>query len=133
MTDLVGSGWAYPPRTNDRGGIAMVAGNDELDDALRMILATAPGERVMRPDFGCGIWNLLFAPLNAQTLGLIEGAVREAVTRWEPRVTLEDVSAVPAEKPGRVDIRISYRVASSNDRRNLVYPFYVIPVGEDRR
>lgn len=131
MTDFVGCGWAYPLGTNDRGGIAMAAGSEELDGALRMILATAPGERVMRPEFGCAIWDLLFATVNARTLGLIEDAVREAITQWEPRVELEDVSAVVAgEGPGRVDIVVTYQVTSTNDRRNLVYPFYVIPSGE---
>lgn len=130
MSDFVGSGWAFPLATDDRGGIAMTSHGEELDAALRMILSTAPGERVMRPTFGCAIWDLLFAPLNAQTLGLLEAAVREAITQWEPRVDVDKVTAAPGAEQGRVEIRLVYRVKASNDRRNLVYPFYIVPAGQ---
>jgi len=92
-----------------------------------MILTTAPGERVMRPDFGCAMWEQVFAPLDANTLGLIEQSVREAVARWEPRITLESVEAVPDDAGALIRIEIGYRVLATNDYRNLVYPFYVIP------
>jgi phage baseplate assembly protein W len=98
-----------------------------------MILGTAPGERVMRPEFGCRLWDLLFAPVDANTLGLMAEAVRDAVGRWEPRVVLEEVSPVPDPVDAAcVSIRLRYRVKPTNDRRNLVYPFYVIPP-EDQR
>ena len=106
----------------------MTAGSDDINSSIRMVLTTAPGERLMRPEFGCRIWELLFEPINANTLGLMSEAVREAVARWEPRVTLEDVRLEPAVgSTGEVKIHLDYRIRATNDQRNLVYPFYVIP------
>jgi phage baseplate assembly protein W len=93
-----------------------------------MIIETAPGERVMRPDFGCRIWDLLFTPIDANALGLMAQAVREAVGRWEPRIDLEDVVArIDPDDASRVLLDVTYTLRATNDRRNLVYPFYVIP------
>ena len=128
MTDFIGSGWAFPPTVSARGGLALVTGTDEIDGALRMILSTAPGERVMRPDFGCAAWDHVFDALNPNTLGLVEHAVQDAVRRWEPRVEVLEVTATGAGDGIVVDL--SYRVRSTNDRRNLVHPFYVI-AGEE--
>jgi phage baseplate assembly protein W len=103
-------------------------GGYEIDASIRMILSTAPGERVMRPDFGCEIWDLLFAPLEPNTFGTMDYVVRTALIQWEPRIDLLDVVVEPsAEEDGLVDILISYRIKATNDMRNLVYPFYVIP------
>jgi phage baseplate assembly protein W len=126
--DFVGRGWAFPGRVGPRGGIALITGADEIDASLRMIIGTAPGERVMRPEFGCAIWNLLFAPTDANTLGLMAQSVREAIGRWEPRVELGEVTTrVDPEDASRVSIDVRYVIRATNDRRNLVYPFYVIP------
>ncbi|MEI7926343.1 MAG: GPW/gp25 family protein [Chloroflexota bacterium] len=128
VSDFIGRGWTFPVRFTARGGIALTSGTEEVDAALRMILSTAPGERVMRPEFGCRIWDLLFHPLDANTIGQMEQSVRDAVGQWEPRIDLEDVRAVPDEEDvGLVRIEIAYRLRATNDRRNLVYPFYVIP------
>ncbi|WP_031077812.1 GPW/gp25 family protein [Streptomyces sp. NRRL S-118] len=129
MTDLIGSGWAFPAALTPAGTVRLVAGGEEIDAAVRMILSTAPGERVMRPDFGCAMWEQVFAPMNSGTLGLIEQCVREALARWEPRIVLEDVAAV-SDGESMVRIEVSYRVRATNDHRNLVHPFYVIP-GEE--
>ena len=130
--DFVGQGMCFPLAIDHTGGMAWSKGGDALDRSLRMILSTAPNERVMRPEFGCGIWDLLFAPLNASTLGLMADAVRQAVARWEPRVELEDVAVEPDEHDGgRVAIHVTYRTKDTNDRRNLVYPFYLIPHDEE--
>jgi uncharacterized protein len=125
--DLIGSGWAFPGQITPGGSVRLVSGGEEIDAALRMILTTAPGERVMRPDFGCAMWEQVFAPVNANTLGLIEQSVREAVTRWEPRVEIDSVRAEPEGDGSVIAIGIAYRVKATNDHRNLVYPFYVIP------
>ena len=125
--DLIGSGWAYPAELTPGGSVRLVTGGEEIDAAVRMILTTAPGERVMRPDFGCAMWEQVFAPLDPNTLGLIEQNVREALARWEPRITLVSVEAVPEDGGSMVRIEIGYRVLATNDHRNLVYPFYVIP------
>lgn len=127
-SDFVGRGIAFPMRVDQSGAIAFTSGTTDIDASLRMILTTAPGERVMRPFFGCRIWELLFEPINANTMGLMSEAVREAVGRWEPRITLEDVRIDADQREhGRVLIHLDYTVRATNDRRNLVYPFYVIP------
>jgi phage baseplate assembly protein W len=128
--DFIGNGWAFPAAINRNGSVRLVTGTDEVDAAIRMILSTVPGERVMRPDFGCSMWEQLFAPLTASTLGLIEQAVREALERWEPRIELESVDAVGEQAAGTVHITVAYRVRSTNDVRNLVFPFYTIPTEE---
>jgi uncharacterized protein len=125
---LIGRGWAYPAAIDPAGGVRLVSGSAEIEGALRMILSTAPGERVMRPDFGCAIWEQVFAPVNANTLGLVEHHVREAIVHWEPRIVLDSVRAVAAGTDhSMIEIRIEYQIRATNDHRNLVYPFYVIP------
>lgn len=126
--DFIGAGWAMPTHVNARGGVALARGTEELDAALRMIIETAPGERVMRPDFGCRIWDHVFDATDATTLGAMGHAVREAIARWEPRVELDDVAVrIDPDEPSVVRITVSYQVKATNDRRNLVHPFYVIP------
>ncbi len=125
---FIGRGFHFPLRVDARGGIALSEGSLAADSAIRVILSTAPGERVMRPAFGCKIWDLLFEPVNANTLGLMAQAVREAVAQWEPRVDVEDVRVQQdLADASLVHINISYRFKATNDRRNLVYPFYTIP------
>jgi phage baseplate assembly protein W len=118
----------FPLRVDQSGSIALGRGADDIDASIRMAIITAPGERVMRPQFGCRIWDLLFEPINANTLGLMGEAVRDAVSQWEPRVVLEELDIEPDPvHPSQVMIRMAYRVRATNDRRNLVFPFYVIP------
>lgn len=115
-------------RVDQTGSIALSSGVDDLGTSIHMVLATAPGERLMRPDFGCKIWELMFEPINANTIGLMKAAVLDALGRWEPRIAVEDVDVAPdGVQDGMVNIDIHYRVKVTNDRRNLVYPFYVIP------
>src|SRR5215210_5899714 len=115
-------------RVDQSGSISMSSGTEDIDSSMRMVLITAPGERVMRPQFGCRIWDLLYEPINANTLGLMGEAVRDALSQWEPRAAVDEVEVEPDPgRQGRVLIRIAYRVRATNDRRNLVYPFYVIP------
>ena len=128
--DFIGNGWAFPAAINRNGSVRLVTGTEEVDAAIRMILSTVPGERVMRPDFGCAMWQMLFAPLTSGTLGLIEQYVRESLERWEPRIELESVHAVGEQETGTVHITVAYRVKSTNDVRNLVFPFYTIPTEE---
>ena len=126
--DFIGRGLRYPMAVDHTGAIAWADGPDALDRSIRVILSTGKGERPMRPDFGCAIWDLLFAPVNDNTLGLMAQATRDAIGQWEPRVTLEDVNVTPdPADPGRVLVSVTYQVNTTNDRRNLVYPFYVIP------
>jgi phage baseplate assembly protein W len=127
-TDFVGRGFAWPLGVDHTGAIRLTQAGDELDDSIRVVLLTAPGERLMRPQFGCRIWDLLFEPVNANLLGLIAQAVRDALAQWEPRIEVEDVRPVQDDDDSSlVQITITYRVRATNSRRNLVYPFYVIP------
>jgi uncharacterized protein len=131
--DIIGRGWGFPAAVTASGAVHLVGGEEELAAAIRMILSTTPGERVMRPEFGCEMWSLVFAPLTAGTLGLIEQSVRTALERWEPRIVLDRIVAVAQQEQGRVVIEIDYRSRASNDTRNLVYPFYTIPYEQNER
>lgn len=125
---FVGRGFSWPMSVDHTGSIKLTDSADDLDRSITIVLLTAPGERVMRPQFGCRIWDLLFEPITPNLLGLISEAVRDALAQWEPRITVEQVTPVADdEESGMVRIQIAYRVRATNDRRNLVYPFYVIP------
>jgi phage baseplate assembly protein W len=126
--EFIGSGWAFPLRTDATGSIALVSREREIEESIRLILGTAPGERPMRPEFGCRIHDEVFAEADAATAGRIAGDVRTALRRWEPRITLEEVvvTADPAD-PSTLYIDVRYSIRATNDRRNLVFPFYTIP------
>jgi uncharacterized protein len=129
---FVGRGLAFPLRTSASGSIALVDGRTELEEAIRLILATAPGERPMRPEFGCRIHDYVFAPINDITIGSVIAEVQRALERWEPRVDVERVQVYSDEHTdGLLYIDVSYRVKASNDERNLVFPFYTIPQYEE--
>ncbi|HSJ28798.1 MAG TPA: GPW/gp25 family protein [Acidimicrobiia bacterium] len=128
---FIGRGLAFPLRTSASGGIAMVEDHRELDEAIRLIIGTAQGERPMRPAFGCRIHDHVFAPINDLTIGTIAFEVEQAVARWEPRVDVGSVDVYPDEEdPSLLYIELTYRAKQTNDERNLVFPFYVIPQGE---
>lgn len=104
----------------------MAAYETSIQQAIWIILGTAPGERLMRPDFGCGIHTLVFAVNSAGTAGQVATLVRQALMRWEPRINVLNVSAVPASAESTLLlIEIEYRVRTTNSRFNLVYPFYL--------
>jgi phage baseplate assembly protein W len=125
--DFLGNGWAFPFRISPSGGIALSRQEYDIDEAIRIILSTAKGERHMRPEFGCGIHDLVFAPNNATTAGLVETYVTEAIGWWEPRVEILRVDVESdREERNTLLVRIHYRVRATNDQRNLVYPFYLI-------
>lgn len=124
---FLGSGWSFPVRLDERGTVRMTAdGAEAVRQSIWMILGTAPGERMMRPDFGCDLHDLVFGVPDAGTANAVCSAVREALTRWEPRIDVLDVYAPPdPTDPNRLLIEINYQVRSSNSRFNLVYPFYL--------
>ncbi len=127
-TNIIGQGWAFPPQIGPQGGFALTHDRNELDQAIRIILMTAPGQRVMRPTFGCRLHDLLFAPNNSHTAALARRYVEEALGMWEPRIRVHSVSARPdPAEAARLLIEISYETKATNDRRSLVYPFYLIP------
>lgn len=129
--DILGAGVAFPLRVDRRGGIAIVAAEVDINEAITIILGTAPGERPMRPEFGCGIHNYIFESVDALTMARLEQEIRIALDRWEPRVEILDVDFVlDRVEHGEVTIDISYLVRTTNDIRNLVFPFYIIPAEE---
>ena len=131
MTEIIGSGLAFPLQVDRRGGIALARDETDVEQAIELILATAPGERPMRPEFGCGVHDFVFDSIDATTVGRMELAIRDALDRWEPRVFVETVEFNLDEvADGRLIIDIGYRVRVTNTMRNLVYPFYVIPAEE---
>jgi phage baseplate assembly protein W len=119
-SDFLGKGWGFPVALGEPG---VAQGHESIVQAIRIILSTSPGERVMRPDFGCGLHHLVFAPNDPRTSGRAAQEVREALVRWEPRI---DVLDVQAQGEGEeLLISVSYRVRSTNNFFNLVYPFYL--------
>ncbi len=124
--EFLGKGWKFPVGVDSKGEIEMSEHEQDIKEAIWIILSTAKGERVMRPDFGCGIHDFVFAAINTANIGLIESSVREALTVWEPRIELKDVS-VSTEKvdEGQLLISIDYEVRATNNEFNLVYPFYL--------
>jgi len=129
--EFVGRGWSFPLGVGRGGGIALVGGDRDIERAIRMVLSTAPGERPMRPEFGCGIHQYVFAPSDARTAGTIAFEVTRALERWEPRIDVlgVDVDTDP-EDASVLYITLTYSVRGTNDPRNLVFPFYVIPTEE---
>jgi uncharacterized protein len=126
MSEHLGKGLGFPLRTNVQGCLQISAGDRNVQDAIQIILRTSPGERVYRPEFGSKLGELVFAPLNTQTLLLIQLAVQDALEQWEPRIILEEVQTDPDPVRGRVDIKIIYRLKEQPDLRSLVYPFYLM-------
>jgi hypothetical protein len=124
--EFLGTGWKFPVRLTTAGEIALVREEEDIREAIRIILGTAPGERLMHPDFGCGIHDYVFAPNTVRTAGLIRYSVEQALNRWEPRIELEGVEAGPDPgDPAVILVVIRYRVKSTDSRFNLVYPFYL--------
>jgi len=123
--EFLGHGWSFPIAA-DGGRIVEIGQDDKIRQAIEIILRTAPGERVARPDFGCGIHDLVFESLSSDMLGRVISTVSEALAAWEPRIDVLEVNAQPdAEQPNRLLIEIDYRVRSTNSRLNLVFPFYL--------
>jgi phage baseplate assembly protein W len=126
--DFLGQGWAFPLAIGPTGGIALSSGERDVEEAVRLILGTAYGERPMRPEYGCGIHDLAFATIDASLTGRVAYEVRASLLRWEPRIEVRQVDAqADPEEPGVLLIHVGYVLRATNDRRNLVFPFYTIP------
>ena len=122
----LGRGWSFPVRLDPRtGGIAVSEYENDIEESIRIILRTSRGERVMRPDFGCGIHDLVFDVVDQSTLTRVETSVRDAMTRFEARIELLDVIVNPRDAAeGRLIVSLDYRVRRTNQIGNLVFPFY---------
>lgn len=131
MSEIIGTGVGFPLRVDRQGAIALVSGSDDINEAITLILSTAPGERPMRPNFGCGIHDYVFENVDAHVVGRLEREIRIAIDRWEPRIELRQITIdTSSADNGQLPIELEYVVRATNDRRNLVYPFYVIPAEE---
>lgn len=123
---FIGQGWSFPVAPDGAGHITASSDEAKIRQSIWTILSTAPGERVMRSDFGCGIQTLIFEHVHASMLGRVAGEVTSALTRWESRIDVLGVDVRPDEKdPSVLLILLEYRIRSANSRHNLVYPFYV--------
>jgi phage baseplate assembly protein W len=123
--DLIGTGWKFPVKLNSRGGLSWSSGPDRIREAIWIVLATAPGERVMRPGFGAGAQNHVFDPNSSVSRARLAADIRDALTRWEPRISLVNVDVRQGDEPSRVDVTIDYAIRTTNELFNLVFPLYV--------
>jgi phage baseplate assembly protein W len=128
---FVGSGWSFPLHISPTGGLALVSGEREIEEAMHLVLGTAPGERPMRPEFGCAIHDMVFAPVNEATVGRIQYEVYTTLDRWEPRIEVEDVEVSVGDDQAVLYIDVRYSIRGTNNPRSLVFPFYVIPSHDD--
>lgn len=126
MSPFLGRGWQFPlhfdPRTRQVG---MVAGVEDIEESLRILLGTYPGERVMQPTYGCAVRRAVFDTLNESTITELKEMIRKAILFFEPRILLERIDTTVRSLEGRLDIRIDYTVRTTNTRHNLVYPLYL--------
>jgi phage baseplate assembly protein W len=124
--DYLGIGWSFPLKPGATGSLQYVAGEELVSEGIEIVLGTSPGERQMRPEFGCAIYELVGEANTAALRGMVREKVREALNRWEPRIDVLDVRVEsPEEQRNRLDIRIDYRVRANNAFFNLVYPFFL--------
>lgn len=126
--EFLGRGLAWPLQVNPRGEIALASGDKDIEQSIRIILGTVPGERVMRPEFGCRAYELLFAPMNAATEGLMIYYVEQALGRWEPRISVQEVKvSTDSARDGAMIVEVQYKVKTTHDVRSIVYPFFIGP------
>jgi len=124
--DFLGRGWRFSVGVDQTGRIALSEFEQDIREAIRLILLTARGERVMRPDFGAGLHEFVFSTMSATNLGLIQTAVRDALIKWEPRIQVLEVKVTPdSGEIGKLFINIDYRVRATNTQFNLVFPFFL--------
>jgi phage baseplate assembly protein W len=123
---FLGVGWKFPVDVDRRKGLAMSQYEGNIEESILVILGTALGERIMRPDFGCGIHDLIFAPNNSNTHGLIIYHVKEALMKWEPRIQALSVDVeIDDREPSKIYAKVEYQVIATNNVYNIVYPFFL--------
>lgn len=126
VRDFLGTGLAFPFKVEPQGDLAQVSHEEDIRQAIRIILGTEPGERVMRADFGAGLNRYVFESVNTTTLERLRGGVEQSLIRWEPRIIVEQVSVTPdGADRSLLLIDVKYRVRATNTLHNLVYPFYL--------
>ncbi len=129
VIDFLGKGLKYPISVK-KAKLRTSVGEESIKESIMLILGTSKGERVMRPDFGCRLNDMLFASNDLGTATLIQTYVDEALLNWEPRIEVQNVTAVMSMEEPVIEINIEYIIKSSNSKDNLVYPFYLESVGK---
>ncbi len=125
-SEFLGTGWAFPVAVDDAGRIGQASLEASIKQSIRLIIGTAKGDRIMHPAFGCGMHDLVFSPLDTTTAALVSYEVREALIEWEPRIQLLDIQVTPDPvEANKLLIDLKYRVRTTNNTFNLVYPFYL--------
>ena len=128
--DFLGVGWKFPIRVNKSGGLSYSKHEQDIEESIWIILGTAKGERLMLPKFGCGIHDLVFAPINPTTIGDVEYYVSDALAQWEPRIEVQNIEVKQdTEEANKLLIRIHYKILSTNSYSNIVYPFFLTERG----
>ncbi|HEY3866809.1 MAG TPA: GPW/gp25 family protein [Actinocrinis sp.] len=126
--DFAGAGWSFPMGFDPSGSVAVARGAEKIEQAMRLILATYPGERPMRPAWGSKLRDHVFGGTGTENLAVIAREVRSSLELWEPRAAVTDVVVYPdGDQDGLLYIDIWYDVVATNSPRNLVFPFYTIP------
>jgi phage baseplate assembly protein W len=132
MSEILGTGIFFPLQVDRCGRLAVARDEIDVEQALWLILSTAPGERPMRPEFGCGVHELVFDRIDGETVGRLDRAIRIALDRWEPRVEVVSIGFDFTDSDaGKLSVELGYRIRATNEVRNLVYPFYVVPAGDE--
>ncbi len=126
--EIVGRGWSFPLQVGQQGGLTLTNDRNEIEQAIQIILTTSPGQRVMRPEFGCRLQELVFSPNNSLTAAQARRYVEEALGMWEPRISVMRVEVRPHSRQDNcLEIEVQYEIKPTHDRRSLVHPFYLIP------
>lgn len=129
VVDFLGRGWTYPLAVQ-RGSVRSSGGEDSIRESIILILSTARGERVMRPDFGCRLNELVFSPNTMSTATLLRSFIEEALQNWDPRIEVDDITVTPRSDRSELEVSIDYSIRASNSKYNLVYPFFLESVGK---
>lgn len=124
-TSFLGRGWSFPVLFSKTGFARMSEHEDDIEESLRILLMTYPGERLMQPEYGSRLRDFCFESFSLRMETLIKAEIRRAVLMNEPRVEIDDISVVQTERIGVLQINVAYVVCSTNNRRNLVFPFYL--------
>ena len=123
--ELIGKGWKFPIKVNAKGGLSYSEGPERIQDAIWIVLSTSLGERLMRPDFGAGVHEYVFQSNSDVMRTRLQSAVNEALLKWEPRIELTNVTVQEGNQPSQVLVSIDYRIRTTNELFNRVYPLYV--------
>ncbi|MBR7792645.1 GPW/gp25 family protein [Undibacterium sp. FT147W] len=123
---FLGTGWNFPPEFSKRGNVVMVSAEEDIRQSLFILLSTSPGERVMQPNFGCGLKNQVYENINESTVTILKDMIARAILFYEPRVILENIVTDASDAyEGKLNFTIFYTIISTNTRHNIVYPFYL--------